>query len=177
MIPLNSAIASANSGALTWTRISSNRRHELRMNGEVVGELTRPSFWSQKFVAETKAGRWTFRRGGFLCTGAEALDEASGQVVASFKGNWGSGGVLTFADGQAFRFTCKGWWRPVWTIATEGGQPVLLLHTREKTVELAAGASLPDGRLSLLIMFAWYRKLQADEDAASAAVTAAVVAS
>ena len=65
----------------------------------------------------------------------------------------------------------------MWTIATEGGQPVLLLHTREKTVELPAGAAVPDGRLSLLIMFAWYRKLQAEEDAASAAVTAAVVAS
>ena len=173
MIPLNSATASANSGALTWSKISCNRRHELKLNGEVVGELTRPSFWSQRFVAETRGGRWTFRRGGFFNTGAEILEEASGQVIASFKGNWGSGGVLTFADGQGFRFTNNGWWRPVWTVATESGQSVLLLHRREKTVELLAGAAVPANRLTLLIMFTWYRVLQSEEGAASVAVMVA----
>ena len=59
MIPLNSATASANSGALTWTKISCNRRHELKLKGEIVGELTRPSYWSQRFVAATREGRWT----------------------------------------------------------------------------------------------------------------------
>ena len=175
MIPLNSAIASANSGAITWSSISCSRRHELKLNGEIVGELTRPSFWSQSFIAETQEGRWTFRRGGFFGTGSEIVDTASGQTIASFKGGWGSAGALTFADGQSFRISSQGWWRPVWTVATEGGQPVLLLRARERTVELPGGAAVPDGRLSLLIMFAWYRKLQADEDAASAAVTAAVV--
>jgi hypothetical protein len=174
MIPLSTAAASANSGALTWTKISCNRRYELKLNGETVGELARPSLWSQKFIAETQEGRWTFRRGGFLGTGAEIVDPASGQTSATFRGDWGSGGALTFADGQRFRFSCKGWWRPVWTVATEAGQPVVLLHAREKTVELVAGAAVPDGRLSLLIMFAWYRKLQAEEDAASVAVMVAV---
>lgn len=175
MIPLNAAIASANSGAITWSSISCNRRHELKLNGEIVGELTRPSLWSQRFIAETREGRWTFRRGGFFGTGSEIVDTDSGLTVASFKGGWGSGGTLTFADSQTFRFSCQGWWRPVWTVATEGGQPVLLLHAREKAVELPGGTAVPDSRLSLLIMFAWYRKLQADEDAASAAVMAAVV--
>ncbi len=41
----------------------------------------------------------------------------------------------------------------------------------------SATVSANSAALSLLILFAWYRKLQAEEDAASAAVTAAVVAS
>jgi hypothetical protein len=172
MIPLSTAHASATSGALTWTKISCNRNYELQQNGAVVGTLTRPSMWSQKFVAETAGGSWTFRRSGFWNNQGEILD-GSGQVMASFNAQYGSG-ALTFADGQVFRFTHKGWWRPVWDVATDSGQPILYVHVREKTIELAAGAAVPDGRLALLSMFVWYRIQQAEEDAASVAVMVAV---
>jgi len=55
-------------------------------------------------------------------------------------------------------------------VTTEAGESVLQLHRREQIVELrssAAAASIP---LSLLTMFAWYRALQAEEDAATVAV-------
>ena len=48
------------------------------------------------------------------------------------------------------------------------------VDVREKTVELTANAAVPESRLSLLMMFTLYRILQAEEDAASAAVVAAV---
>jgi len=60
----------------------------------------------------------------------------------------------------------------VWSVIGEDGQAVLHLHTREKTVDLPTGVAVPQTRLSLLIMFAWYRILQAEEDAASAAMVA-----
>jgi hypothetical protein len=41
---------------------------------------------------------------------------------------------------------------------------------REKKVELAAGAPELGSRLLLLIMFTWYRVVQAEQDAANAAV-------
>lgn len=170
MNPLSTATASATSGALTWKKISYNRQYELRRDGVVVGTLTRPSMWSQKFEAETPEGRWTFRRSGFWRNHAEIVD-GSGQVVASGKLGYGRG-ALTFADGQSFQLNNKGWWRPVWTVATDEGQPLLYVHVREKTVELAEPA--PDNRLSLLMLFAWYRILQAEEDAASVAVMVAV---
>ena len=170
MIPLSTAAATATSGTLTWTKISCNRHYELRQNGAVVGTLTRPSIWSQKFVAETPEGRWTFRRSGFWRNDAEIVD-ASGHVIASGKLGYGRG-TLTFADSQSFQLTHKGWWRPVWTLATNGGRPLLYIHVREKTVDLAG--PVPDDRLSLLTLFAWYRILQAEEDAAGAAVMVAV---
>jgi hypothetical protein len=173
MIPLSAATLSANSGALTWSRFSCHRRHELRLNGEVVGELKRPSFWSSNFVAETQHVSWKFRRKGFWGNVVEVVDEASAQPIASFKAGY-SRGALTFAEGQVFQLTHKGWWRPVWTVANESGQPLLYVHVREKKVELAAGLAVPEERLSLLIMFTWYRVLQAEEDAASAAVMVAV---
>jgi hypothetical protein len=174
MIPLSTATVSATSGAITWSKISCNRLYELRRDGALIGKLTRPSIWSQKFVAETQIGSFTFRRCGFLGIGAEILNATSGQALASFKGDWGSRGVLTFAGGQAFHLACKGWWRPLWTVSTQAGQPIFFLHPREKKIDLATGAEVRDEQLSILILFAWYRVLQAEEEAASVAVMAAV---
>ena len=79
MIPLSSA----SSTGLTWSKIPHTRDHELKLNGEAVGTLRKPSFWSCNFVAETRDGRWTFRRGGFLGTGTEILDGE--RPIAIFK--------------------------------------------------------------------------------------------
>ena len=172
MIPLSTASASATSGALTWTKISCNRQYELKRDGVVVGKLTRPSLWSQKFVADTQDWRWMFRRSGFWGTTCEIVD-ASGRVVASCKAGYGRS-LLRFTDGPTFQFAHKGWWRPVWTVTSDNGQPLLYVHRREKTVDLATSGSVADGRLTLLSMFVWYRILQEEEDAASAAVMVAV---
>jgi len=170
MIPLSSAI----SGGLTWSKISRGRSYELKLNGEVVGTLQRRSFWSSNFEAETQSGRWMFRRGSWLGSGAQIVDFVSQKQIATFKSCWGGGGgTLTFADGQTFQLECKGWWRPVWTVITQSGENLLRLHRREKSVELPTATKVPDSRLAMLIMFTWYRVLQSEEDASAAAVIAA----
>ena len=168
MIPLSAAISSG----LAWRKIPRSRNYELVLNREVVGALERPSVWSCKVVAETREGRWTFRRGGFLGSGAEIVDSAE-QLMATFKSSWGGGGMLTFTDGQTFHLRCKGWWHPVWSVMTQREQPVFELHRREKTIDVAPGVTLAAGRLALLMMFVWYRVLQSEEDAAAVAVMAA----
>jgi hypothetical protein len=174
MIPLSSANSpSAISGGLTWSKLAWNRGSELRLNGEIVGSLHKSGFWSSSFVAETQSGNWMFRRSGCLGNSAEILDSDSQQKIADFKSTWGNGAV-TFADGQTFQVRVEGWWRPVWSVLGDGGEIVLRLHRREKTVELPAATALPDSRLLLLIMFTWYQVLKAEEDAASAVVVAAV---
>ena len=172
MIPLSSAI----SRGLTWSKLSCNRSYELKSNDEVVGTLRRPSYWSSNFLAETEGGHWMFRRGGWLGAGAQILDSTSQREVANFKGNWAGGGTLTFADGQTFHLECKGWWHPVWSVKGMGGETLLRIHTREEAVEVPGAVPATDERLALLIMFMWYRVLQAEEDAATAA-SAAVIAS
>lgn len=168
MIPLTTAV----SGELTWSKISC-KNYELRRNGEMLGTLERPSFWSSTYLAETPAGNWTFRPGGFLGSGAEILDSATKQVIATFKSAWGGRGVLTFADGQKFTVESTGLWRPVWDVNAEGGQTILRLHAREKNVELFSAAVSAD-RLSLLAMFIYYRLLKSEEDAAVAVVAVVV---
>ena len=157
---------------LTWSKIPHTHNYELKLKDEIIGTLARPSCWSPRFLAETRDGRWVFRREGFLGTRVEIAEAASERPIASFKSSSGGRGTLIFVDGQRFQLGYKGWWHSVWTVTTDDGQPVLALHTREKTVEVRARAGVPSIRLSLLIMFAWSRVLQADEDASAASVAA-----
>lgn len=173
MIQLSSSSSAISSG-LTWSKIPRSRDYELRLNGKAVGRLRRPGWFSSSFVAETPDGAWTFRRSGCLGSGAQILDSSSQQQIATFKSKWGRGGTLTFADGQTFQLSCKGWWRPIWSVVEENDQPVLHIHRRERIVEVPPRMAAPS-RLPLLIMFTWYRVLQAEEDTASAAMVVAVI--
>ena len=169
MIPLSSTIPAG----LTFSKTSRSRIHELKLVDGVVGTLLRTSFWSMSYQAETQAEIWTFRRAGWLAGNAEILDRAS-QQIATFKMAWGGrGGRLAFADGQTFQLECKGWWRPLWSVLGESGQPLLRLYRREKRVELQLATTAPADRLGLLILFTWYHILQMEEDASAASVIAA----
>ncbi len=172
MIPLSTASSSGLSlSSLTWSR--SSRRYELKLNGTVAGTLDRPSFWSSKIVATTASGTWLFRRAGFFNVGAEILDAATQQLIATLKTNWGGRGTLTFTGGQTFLLESRGIWRPVWNVLTPDGLPVVQVHKREKTVDVVNGAAVPGDRLALLILFMLYRIWLADEDASAAAVVVA----
>jgi hypothetical protein len=176
MIPLSSAAAI--SAGLTWSKIPGSRDYELKLNGEAVGTLRRLGWLTSSFLAETQSGNWTFRRGGCFGGGAQILDSATQQPIATLKSSWGTGGgTLTFADGQTFQLRCEGWWRPVWSVIAESGETLLRLHRREKKVEVTTPAAASDSRLTLLIMLTWYRVLQSEEDAASAAMVAVIAAS
>ena len=169
MIPISSAI----SGGLFWSKIPHTRGFQLKCNGETVGSLQKTSFWSTEFQAETARGSWRFRRTGCFRTGTEIVDSTTSAPIARFKSNWSGGGTLAFCDGMTFRISCKGFWRPVWTVWAESGQPVLHLHSRGKTVELPGNGQFSEDKLSLLAIFAWHTMRRAEEEATS---TAAIVA-
>lgn len=57
---------------------------------------------------------------------------------------------------------------------TDTGQPVVSIHSREKTVELLNELHLSEDRLILLVIFAWHIMQQASEDVASVAAAVAV---
>ena len=166
MIPLSSLVSN-----LIWSRIPHSHCYQLTANNEALATLQHLRGVSPHFVAENAYGKWIFRRNGFLGAGADILVADSQQQIATFKASWASGGILTFFDGNIFQLECKGLWRPLWIMYSADGKKLLQLHSWEKTVELT-GSDLPDSRLSLLILFTWYRILQAQEDAASAAMIA-----
>jgi len=155
-----------------WSKVPHSRDYELRYNGQVWGRLKKPSFWSSEYLAETPHGSWTFRRTGFFRMQAEIAETATRNQVAIFRYAWGNGGTLTFADGQTFRLSCKGCFRPVWTLTNDQNEAVLFLHRRQKNFELPKTASLSQARKTLLMLFTLYRVLQAEEDASAALIAA-----
>ena len=170
MIP----ISSANSGGLFWSKIPHQRGFQLKNNGEVICSLQKANFWATEFRAESAHGIWKFRRTGCFRTSTEIVDANSNAQIAIFKPKWSGGGTLSFSDGLTFQITCKGFWRPVWTVWAESGQAVVHLHSREKAVELPGAVQMPEERLTLLAIFAWHRMRQAAEEAASTAGLAVV---
>ena len=170
MIPISSAVA----GGLVWSKTPHKRGYELRCNGEIVGALQRKSYWSSEFRAESADGRWQFRRTGWFHTRTEIADSNSGARIAAFNPNWSGGGMLIFSDGLRFRLTHKGFWRPVWTVLAESGQPVLSIRPCDKTVELTRESRLSEEKLSLLTIFTWHIIRQTAEEAAAASVAVAV---
>jgi outer membrane protein assembly factor BamB len=168
MIPFSSVTLST----FTWSNLPKNQGCELWRNGGVVGKLLRPGIWSSDYVATSGEKQWTFRRSGFWGNCSDIVESGSQQAIAAFKCSLAGRGTLTFTDGEKFEFLCHGLWRPVWSVMSEKGQPVLALHSRESFVEVTPDSGVPDSRLSLLALFALYRVRQAEEDAASAAIVA-----
>lgn len=166
-------ITSAVSGGLVWSKTSNNRGYELKCNGEVVASLQRASRWSSESQAESQHRKWRFRRTGFLRQVTEIVDATSGVRIATLKPNWCGGGILVFSDGQSFRLAAKSFWRPVWTVIADNGQPVLSVRVREKTVELPNELQLSEDRLILLAIFTWHLVRQNAEDSAAMAVVVA----
>ena len=167
MIPTAPAVASA-----SWIKLPKNQGYELHWTNGLIGTLRHPTMFSSSFLATSSQGNWTFRRVGLLGASAEITDSFSQQRIATFKSAWGGSGALRFADGELFHVECKGIWHPVWMLTDESRHPLLWLHSKEGTVELAAGQTVSEPRLFQLAMFALYRLLTAEEDAASAAMIA-----
>jgi hypothetical protein len=170
------SLSCAASGGLIWSKTPIPYSYELKLNGEVIGSLRRTSFWSSEFLAESSNGCWRFRRTRCFQAEAEILDGSFGAQIAIMKVDWRGGGRLSFADGQTYQIASRGFWRPVWMVLAENEQPVLLVRSRLKTVEMAKNLSLPQDRLMLLTMFTWYLLQQASEEAASVAAVVAATA-
>jgi len=168
MIPSSSVTL----GTFTWSNLPKNQGCELRRDGRPVGRLLRPSVWSSDYLAVSGEKQWTFRRSGFWGNCSDIVESGSQQAIAAFKCSLAGRGTLTFTDGQKFDFVCHGLWRPLWSLTSEDGKPVLALHSREEFVEVKPDSGVPEWRLSLLALFTLYRVRQAEEDAASAAIVA-----
>jgi hypothetical protein len=160
---------------LTWTKSNVRGRYELTSNGAVLGSLQRVGFWKPASHAEFQGQSWSFQRSGMANT--KVLEEPGARLVAEFKANWLGGGMLTFADGRQFRLTSRGFWRPVWSWTDDHGAKLVEATPHNKSVVLLGTAAVKnyqhDSYLPVLIMLSWHQILQANDDAAVIAASAA----
>ena len=151
---------------MLWSK-QGRGRYELRSGTDLFGSVQRRGWCAREFNADSSCGNWIIRRVG-LGLRTEIYQAGDERPIASFKAGWSSGGLLTFADGQTFRLTARGFLRPVWTVSTENGHLVLAVDHRGKSVTVRATENLEPQRLALLALFTWCRILQASDEAAAA---------
>ena len=145
---------------------------ELKRESLSVGRLARRSMWSSDYEVQFLHESWIIRRSGFWGSRAEIIDVASQQPIATFRSAWGGKGTLSFSDGQTFHVVTRGVWHPVWTVTSETGQPILQLHTREKSVDLQNVEAIAESRLALVVLLTLYRVRLSEEAAAAGAAVA-----
>jgi len=159
---------------LTWVKSGGKGRYELTADGAVLGTLQRVGFWKPASHTEFRGQSWSFQRSGFA--GTKILQHPGERFVAEFKANWLGGGVVIFADSSQFQLTAKGFFRPVWSCIDDRGRTLMEITPHNKTVVLIGEATKnyrEDGHLPLLIMLSWHQILQANDDAAVVAASAA----
>ena len=149
---------------MLWSK-QGKGRYELRSGTALFGSVQRRGWCAREFSADSSSGNWIIRRVGLGLRTEIYLAGGEGPI-ASFKPGWSSGGLLTFADGQTFRLSARGFLRPIWTVSSENGRQILAVDHRGKSVTVRAAENLEPQRLALLALFTWCRILQASEDAA-----------
>jgi hypothetical protein len=159
---------------LLWTQPHLMRyEYQLRRGGESIGTLTFRSAMGSLATAENPAGRWTFKRQGFLQTRVSIRAADSEDELATFRNNtWSGGGTLEFPDGRHFRASTN-FWHTRYEIMDATEQPLLRYRTEGflrmsgQMEVLGSAAKTPE--LPWLMMLGWYLAVMMHRDSVSAA--------
>ena len=155
------------------------RRYELRAGEEVVATLVRSG--GSKAIGEWSGGRYCFSQKGWfnlrILVGDDAITDANAPLATFTR----RGGVLTLADGRRLLWVKLGFWKSkrVWS---DGAAALVEFdaasgYASPQVTITDEGARLTE--LPLLLLLGEYLIVRAREetDAASAATTAAIIAS
>ena len=149
------------------------REYEFYAGDELIATLRWPKAFSSQAFAEAADGRWIIKREGFFQKKIVVCPADEDMTIATMKRGMNGKGTLMLADGRAYRWTSTSFWRGEWGWFTAEGTP-LLRFKRGKRVEVEPLAfSLPE--ISLLLLSGLYLVKIAEEEAAAASTTVAVV--
>jgi hypothetical protein len=104
---------------------SSERRFDLVAEGATLARLTFRSRWGSFALAETAAGRWTYKRVGFMNPRVTVRVEGGTEDIGVYEPRWAGDGVLRLKGERTIRWKPEGFWRRTWTFV-EGEDRVLL---------------------------------------------------
>jgi hypothetical protein len=168
-------LRTAQGSELTLQKRRRTRVFELRDADRVYATLERRSVFGSLAHVATEAGRFTFKRIGFLRSRATIRREGTEDNYAVLEPRWTGEGRVTLADGRELHWERDGFWRPTWRIDDANGATLFWMRSAGFTgnrglVTLAPGfARTRDA--ALLIVFAWYLVQLMSEEAAAAAAS------
>ena len=165
------AIRELQTRELTWVQRSRKPRTFEMLAGDESVILMRWERRGSDATAESAGGRWSFQRQGYMRPGITIRDADSGLEVATFRGSWDGGGLITLRDGRTYAWNNTNWQHTAWAWTDRNEQVLLRFKGKSMTIE-PSGLSVPE--LPLLAALSWYLNI-VNNDAASVASTGAVV--
>ncbi len=169
MKPLNDL----SSNELCWVRPKRKGQiYELRSQDEVFATVTWKGCSTAAVLVESASGNWTITRQGLTQT-IRIKDTSSQMDLAAVKQGISGNVTLSTADGRAFFWRCRSFWRGIWSWDDAAGRPLLHIK-RSSSVQLEGGAQdLPE--LALLLTLGWYLYKQQDEETAFVGAMVAII--
>jgi len=156
------SFASADVTALRWLRSADSPVEFSLSSGDIaLGKLQWATRAGSLAHAETSAGRWTLKRGGFLNPHItlRSADSKTELARISVHLNYHS---VQFTGGSTYRFHRAGILLPAWQLTTSSGTELVHLEPVREGRKLTGGAvvSTPSGAsctdLAALLVLSWY---------------------
>ncbi len=122
------------------------RYHELKSDGILLATLRWPKMYGSLAIAECSAGRYTFKRAGFLRPCVTARVEGTKVDIAVLKLRLGLSGSIEMRDRARFILTRPNRFKSKWRIVDENGYPIL---------SMTRGKGKPKGDVTLHGDVAW----------------------
>jgi len=156
-----------------WTQ----RLHRLVCGETVYATLEWPEAFRSMAVSNSREGRYTFKRGGFLHPFITVRRQEFEMELAKLSLDWKGNGHLVFTNAQRFTFTRNGLARFDYEVTDHRGERLFSLKKEMSAIKHSgevhitpAGMSHRD--IALLVNIAWYLAVMVTEDAAIASSAA-----
>ncbi len=159
-----------------WTQ----RLHRLVCGETVYATMEWPQPFRSMAVSNSREGRYTFKRGGFLHPFITVRREEFEMELARLSLDWKGNGELVFTNAQRFTFTRKGMARFDYEVADHRGSVLFTLKKEMNAIKHGGEvhitpAGLSHREIALLVIIAWYLAVMVTEDAAAAAAASSSV--
>lgn len=165
---------------------SSERRFDLVADGETLARLTFRSRCGSFATAETRDGRRTFKRVGFMNPRVTVRAEGGAEDLGVYAPKWGGDGVLQLKGHRAVSWKPEGFWSRTWTFM-EGDRVLLRFRSgvegqgfkdflkTQLTVEFEQAGREHAAQPTLATLGLYLLILQNDDTAASSAAVIATI--
>jgi hypothetical protein len=178
------ALSTAIGSKLFWAQPKTlERQFELRTEGCLFGTLRFEKALGTLATASSAAGRWTFKRAGFMNPRVTIREAGRDADLAVYWPKLWGGGVLECANGSRFQWKSMNFWATTWGFADTREELVFTMKPgaeKSKLSDLLKSQAIVEigtpsyalAELPLLLMLGWYLMIMQQDDAA---ITAAVV--
>jgi hypothetical protein len=178
------ALSTAIGSNLCWVQPKTlERQFELRTEGGLFGSLRFEKALGTLATASSAAGRWTFKRAGFMNPRVTIREAGRDVDLAVYWPKFWGGGWLECADGSRFQWKSMNFWGTSWGFANTREELVFTMKPgaeKSKLSDLLKSQAIVEigtqsfglAELPLLLMLGWYLMIMQQDDAAT---TAAVI--